>query len=214
MIFSASAALYEVWTLQLRTAVTRRALPEGARGVMPTWSLYRVVLELSEPRAALFGPAVIPARDALLRDTLVAAYDELSARLGSDAKAWSWGALHKVYFRHALDGAPGTGSLLDRGPVERPGDGDVVQATRFELQSFEQTSGASYRQIFDLADWDNAVAINVPGQSGQPGSKHFDDLLPLWRAGQYFPLKFSRAAVDSVTSDTLILQPDSSGTVR
>ena len=162
---------------------------------------------MAEPRPALFGPSVIPARDELLRDTLRAAYDELSVRLGADPKAWSWGALHKVYFRHALDRTPGSGSLLDRGPVERPGDGDVVQATEFDEQTFEQTSGASYREIFDLSDWDNSVAINVPGQSGQPGSKHFDDLLPLWRAGQYFPLKFSKAAVDSDTSDLLILQP-------
>jgi penicillin amidase len=51
------------------------------------------------------------------------------------------------------------------------------------------------------------VAINVPGQSGQPGAKHFDDLLPLWSEGRYFPLKFSRAAVDEVTTDILTLEP-------
>jgi len=205
---SPSAALYEVWTLQLRRAVTRRALPESAQGVMPAWSLYQVVLELSEPRAAVFGASAVPSRNALLRDTLQSAYRELSARLGTDPKAWSWGALHKVNFRHALDGVPGAASLLDRGPVERPGDGDVVQATEFGEESFEQTSGASYREIIDLSDWDNSVAINVPGQSGQPGSRHFDDLLPLWSSGRYFPLKFSSTAVDAVTSDLLILQPD------
>jgi penicillin amidase len=204
---SASAALYEVWTWRLRTEVTHRAVPERIQDVMPIWTLYHVVLELSEPRTTLFGAPVIAGRDALLRDSLQAAYDELSARLGADPRGWSWGALHKVYFRHALDSAPATSHLLDRGPTERPGDGDVVQATQYADESFEQTSGASYREIFDLADWDNSVAINVPGQSGQPGSRHFDDLLPLWSAGQYFPLKFSRDAVDAITTDLLILQP-------
>jgi penicillin G amidase len=204
---SPSAALYEVWTSRLRAELTHRAVPDGAPGALPTWSLYHVVLELSEPRATLFGASVIPTRDALLRATLQAAYEELSAKQGTDPRGWSWGGLHKVYFRHALDSAPGAASLLDRGPVERPGDGDVVQATEFADGSFEQTSGASYREIFDLGDWDNAVAINVPGQSGQPGSKHFDDLLPLWSSGQYFPLRYSRNAVDAVTTDLLILQP-------
>ena len=83
----------------------------------------------------------------------------------------------------------------------------MVQATDFEDGSFEQTTGASYREIFDLADWDHSVATNAPVQSGQPGSKHFDDLLPLWSAGQYFPLRYSRNAVDAVTTDRLILQP-------
>ena len=204
---SPSAALYEVWTTRLCTELTHRAVPARMQGVLPTWSLYEAVLELTQPRAALFGDNAGPTRDALLRDTLRAAYEELAAKEGTDARRWSWGELHKAYFRHALDGAPGAASLLDRGPAERPGDGDVVQATAFEDGSFEQSSGASYREIFDLADWDHSVAINVPGQSGQPGSKHFDDLLPLWSSGQYFPLRYSRSAVDAVTTDRLILEP-------
>jgi penicillin amidase len=204
---SPSAALYEMWTSRLCTELTHRVVPERAQGALPSWPLYQVVLALSEPRAALFGASTLPSRDALLRDTLKAAYEELSAKQGIDPRRWSWGELHEVYFRHALDAAPGAAGLLDRGPVERPGDGDVVQATDFVDGSFEQTSGASYREIFDLGDWDNSVAINVPGQSGQPGSKHFDDLLPLWSSGHYFPLRYSRHAVDAVTTDVLILEP-------
>ena len=204
---SPSAALYEMWTSRLCTELTHRAVPDRVRDALPTWSAYQVVIELSQPRAALFGANVIVSRDALLRDTLKAAYEELSAKQGTDPRRWSWGEIHTVYFRHALDGAPGTAGLLDRGPIERPGDGDVVQATEYADGSFEQTAGASYREIFDLSDWDNSVAINVPGQSGQPGSKHFDDLLRLWSSGQYFPLRYSRNAVDAVTTDLLILHP-------
>jgi penicillin amidase len=204
---SPAAALYELWALQLRQAVTTRAVPEPARAAMQTWSLYQVLLELSEARAAVFGPAAASARDALLRDTLKSAYQELVTRAGPDPARWSWGALHRVWFRHALDAGPDAARLLDRGPLERPGDGDVVQSTAFDAQSLEQTSGASYREIFDLSDWDNSVAINVPGQSGQPEARHFDDLLPLWGAGEYFPLKFSRTAVDAVTTDVLRLEP-------
>jgi penicillin amidase len=67
--------------------------------------------------------------------------------------------------------------------------------------------GASYREVFDLSDWDKSVAVNVPGQSGQPGSKHYDDLLPLWISGRYFPLAYSKPAVDAVTTDVLRLTP-------
>jgi len=204
---SPSAALFEMWAAELRSAVTRRALPSPAQGTLRTWSLYRVVAELSEPRRAVFGATATETRDALLRDSLQSAYEKLSAQQGDDPKAWSWGALHRAYFRHALDAAPEVTSLLDRGPTERPGDGDVVQATAFDEASFDQVSGASYREIFDLSDWDNSVAISVPGQSGQPGSKHFDDLLPLWSSGRYFPLVFSKAAVDAVTTDVLTLLP-------
>ena len=193
--------------MQLRTAVTRLALPKSSPDLMPTWSLYQVALELSDPRQQFFGAAPVETRNALLRETLQTAYDELATLQGADPQRWSWGALHQAHFRHALDSVPGAAGLLDRGPVARPGDGDVVQATEYDPGSFDQTSGASYREIFDLSDWDNSVAINVPGQSGQPGSKHYDDLLPLWSSGQYFPLKYTRAAVDAVTADVLILKP-------
>jgi penicillin G amidase len=204
---SPAAALYELWAAQLRKEVTRRALPDSARDLLETWPLHQVVAELSQPGAAVFGADPAVTRDAILRDTLRVAYGELSKQQGPDPRQWSWGMLHKANLRHALDTAPDLKGLLDRGPVERSGDGDVVQSTAFGDTSFEQISGASYREIFDLSDWDNAVAINVPGQSGQPASKHFDDLLPLWSAGNYFPLKFSRAAVDEVTTDILTLHP-------
>ena len=59
----------------------------------------------------------------------------------------------------------------------------------------------------DLADWDRGGATSAPGQSGQPGSPHYDDLLPLWQRGEYFPLAFSRARVEEVTRHRLKLTP-------
>ena len=83
---------------------------------------------------------------------------------------------------------------MDPGPVPRPGDEETVNATGYNAETFHQTSGASYREIFDLSDWDKSLAVNVPGQSGQPGSKHYSDLLPLWTEGQYFPLSLLAAS--------------------
>lgn len=110
-------------------------------------------------------------------------------------------------FRHPLDQSPAVAALFDRGPIQRSGDGDVVQATSLDAGSFDQVARASYREIFDLADWDSSVGINVPGQSGQAGSKHYDDLLPLWSTGRYFPLNYSRTAVDAATTDVLRMIP-------
>ena len=166
-----------------------------------------MVRELSKPQNALFGSDPEAARDALLLATLDAARVKLVARQGPDITQWTSGQLHRIKFQHPLDSAPGAAALFDRGPMKRSGDGDVVQATGYRDDSFDQLSGASYREIFDLADWDASVAINVPGQSGQPGSKHYDDLLPLWIEGRYFPLAFTHDAVDAVTTDVLDLIP-------
>ena len=106
-----------------------------------------------------------------------------------------------------LEGDEALRALLDRGPVPRGGDSMTVNNTA-PGSNLRQTSGASYRQILDLSDWDRSVAINVPGQSGEPGSPHYDDLLPLWAEGKYHPLAFSRPYVEKVTRHRLILRPE------
>jgi penicillin amidase len=206
-IDSAAAALYELWTVELRKAVTALAVPENARAALGPLSLPQVIAILTRPQASVSGS--LPPQDAahLLLSTLKDARSHLVALQGSDRRGWSWGHLHHARFLHPLDKLSGGAELLDRGPVERPGDGDVLQATWFEDDSFDQLDGASYRQIVDLENWDNSRAINVPGQSGQPGSRHYDDLLPLWSEGRYFPLVFSQGAVDRSTTDTLQLMP-------
>jgi penicillin amidase len=102
--------------------------------------------------------------------------------------------------------SPAYARAFDLGPVERTGDGYTPNNTRYD-DSFQQTHGATYRHLFDLGDWDSGLATSAPGQSGQPGSPHYGDLLPLWARGEYFPLAFSRKKVEAVTRHRLRLVP-------
>ena len=85
----------------------------------------------------------------------------------------------------------------------------------FDLPSSERgggagtvaADGASYRQIMDASNWDQSVVTQVPGQSAQPESPYYGNLLPLWANQQYFPLAFSRKAVDAAAAHTLRLKP-------
>jgi penicillin G amidase len=36
---------------------------------------------------------------------------------------------------------------------------------------------------------------------------HYSDLLPLWDDGKYFPLVYTRRAVEKATVDRLLLEP-------
>ena len=205
---SIAATLYEFWDAELRDAVTKLAVPAQAQKIAGKFALPEILQELSHPSVAVFGQNPEAARDTLLLQTLQMAEQKLFAKLGPDTKNWAWGKLHRVSFKHPLGHvAPGADALLDRGSYPRPGDGSTVDATYFGGASFDQLAGASYREIFDLSDWDNAAAVNVPGQSGQPGSVHYDDLLPLWVNGQYFPLRYSKPSVDRETTDVLELKP-------
>src|SRR5262249_29649261 len=146
-------------------------------------------------------------RDRLLRSTFRSAVSKVKRLLPGDEKDQSWGRLHTTIFRHPLAalGSP-YAKAFNLGPVPFPGDAHTPNAAG-HTPKFEHTSGATYRHIFDLEDWDKGLATSAPGQSGQPGSPHYGDLLPLWQKGRYFPLVFSRAKVEQVARHRLKLQP-------
>lgn len=202
---SADAALYEVWLQQICHALGERFSKEHGRRYEDL-SPDIVLRLLTHPEKDLLGDNPTRGRDELLAAALKSALQEQTKLLGPDASQWSWGRFHTVNFRHAIERQGEAKALADLGPLARPGDEYTVNATGIG-DSWEQVSGASYREILDTSHWDQSVAVNTPGQSGQPGSSHYSDLMPLWDAGRYFPLVYSRRAVEDATTDRLALKP-------
>lgn len=202
---STAAALYELWVRHLRSAMLERIAPNAPQTAIYL-GLDTLARLIAHPSADCFGNDPVEERNVVVRNTLKAAYTEFQS-LGRGSSTLTWGDLHSVLFRGALDQLPGLKNMLDVGPFARPGDGTTVDATAFTSQNFNQIAGASYREIFDLSNWDNSEGVNAPGESGQPDSSHYQDLAPLWRDGQYFQLAYSRQAVEQVTVDQLELLP-------
>jgi penicillin amidase len=121
---------------------------------------------------------------------LVSAIAALTKSQGPDRSQWRWGRMHTRSFPHPFVAA------FDLATVERSGGAGTVAA-----------DGASYREIFDVSDWDRSLVINTPGQSGQPGSKFYGNLLQDWADNKYFNLAFTRGAVDKVAAHKLRLIP-------
>ena len=195
---SAAAALYEVWVRDLFSKYVQSQVPAEARQLVTRNLVLATLLNLL--RAA---PAAT--RTQILEEALGAAVTGARTLLGDDMAAWRWGRLHTLRLRHPLSNNEERRRVFDLSPVERGGDGNTPNAT--SGSGFQQRSGASYRQVLDLADWDRSVFTSVPGQSGQPGSPHYADLLPLWAQGKYAPLAFTRKAVEKATRHRLVLEP-------
>lgn len=206
---SAGAALYEVWTTKHlgRVTIAKSAKPVAAE-IMGNGDVAAVMTLLETPDASL-GADPAAARDAILRESLVAAYDEVAGKLGPDPKTWSWGALHQARFDHALTPrAPAAEKeAWSSGTAPMPGTSLSPLAATWRASDYRVTAGASFRMVLDVGAWDNSRAINTPGQSGEPGSAHFRDLFPLWAKGQYVPLSYSRKAVEAATQTVLKLTP-------
>ena len=166
---SGDAALYEVWLGQIRSALaTRFSKNRGAAQVLsgrykdlPPDSIFRI---LRVPEGDLFGENPTIDRNQLLANALKSAREELAKLLGADASQWSWGKLHVVHFRHALDQQSSAKDLLNLGPL----------GVRYEYTQcyrhgrvVEQISAPAIAR-FDLSFWDRSWVINTPTRAASP----------------------------------------------
>ena len=148
-------------------------------------------------------------RDALLLSSLAKGYAATAKRLGDAPSAWQWGKLHRAVFNHPLAGVvdPATRERLMVGDWPLGGSPSTPLATSYNRSNYQLTAGASFRMVLDVGQWDGSRVVNTPGQSGDPASPHYRDLAPVWAAGSYFPLLYSRNAVERNATQRLQLQP-------
>jgi penicillin amidase len=207
---SPEAALIEVWSSKyLSQAFKKAILSQGAADRIGTPDM-AVMLELLENPDGRFGSDPVAKRNELLITSLAEAYVEMEKLQGADPKQWQWGKLHHNLAEHPL--ARGVdepmAKRLNFGPVPTGGSAYTPNQSAYRISDFLQTSGPSFRIIIDVGGWDNSQAINMPGQSGDPDDKHYRDLGGLWLKGQYFPLCYTRKAVEEVTEERIQIVPD------
>jgi penicillin amidase len=208
---SGAAALFEVWwMLHLRPALL--LVLSGNPAVIPLLvpGDIATLVDVVENPDERFGPQPARDRDQLMLKTLADAMRDCERRLGTEMSAWAWGRLHHGYFQHAAspitDG--GETSKWDVGPLPLGGSQSTVMNTGYRISDFRCNTGASVRLVMDVGAWDNSVCINAPGQSGHPQSPHYGDLAPLWAAGGYVPLLYSRMRIIQATTTVISLVPD------
>ena len=202
---SAAAALFEVWfNKYLRGAVLKQSLGDAGAKLAEPGDGAQVIAVLERPDSWMTPEQ----RDAVIVSSLKRAIDEVSVKLGKDMRAWRWGGLHVAVFEHPLQTVvdPAVRDKLTVGRWPLGGSGFTPMATHYG-NDYVLTAGASFRMVLDVGNWDDSRVVNAPGQSGNPDSAHYRDLAPLWASGQYFPLLYTRAAVEGATESRLVLSP-------
>lgn len=216
---SRAALIYQVWQRRhLRPWLVDRSLErldvDPAAAEAAKHRLLRADTLFSDIRPdlrmlALFDPADDQDQALLtegIEQSLEAALAEIVKLLGADRATWTWGALHQTTLRHPVlskaDVPAEWGSLP---PVPRAGSGDTVGLTGYDA-SFNAVMGSSFRLALDVGEWDSSRVVNSPGQSGDPRSPHYADLLNLWANNESFPLLYSRDAVEEAVEQRIVLK--------
>jgi len=210
------AALYaEFWAKLVNNLfddqLTKDMIIRG--GVREMWAVF---LLMDEPNNAWWDDIttkdVVETRDVVLVRSFSEAYADTVATLGKDRSNWKWGDLHKAVFVSNPLGQSGIGlieNMVNRGPFAASGSTGTVNNTVWYTDSgdFSVKWVPSMRMIVDLGDFAKSVTIHTTGQSGHPYSKHYDDMIELWRNIEYHPMLWTQEQVEKAAVDRLILKP-------
>jgi penicillin amidase len=121
----------------------------------------------------------------LVRRSLRFATDSLTRKYGPLSAKWAWKNQKSTDILHMLQ-LPGFGHLdLDCG-----GGAGIVNATT-------ERTGPSWRMVVALGPQVRAYGVFPGGQSGNPGSAAYDNMLETWRVGQLNELIFLRSATEN-----------------
>lgn len=133
----------------------------------------------------------------LVNTSFRAAIHALSQELGPDTSTWRWHFKRPVAIRHLLRLPAFSHEKLITG-----GCPECVDAQR-------PTHGPSWRMVVELSNPPQAYGIYPGGQSGNPGSPHYDDFVNDWAAGRKYELKrLSRPPLaDDSSFYRLVLEP-------
>jgi len=97
-----------------------------------------------------------------------------------------WGDYKGTFVAHLLPGV----SAFGRYNLPIGGNGGIVNAT-------SRNHGPSWRMIVEMSSPPKAYAVYPGGQSGNPGSKYYDNMVDTWAAGNYMDIQFMQKASDS-----------------
>ena len=231
---SAGCAAYEVTEWRLMRAVLDPWL--GTLAPMYVGSdPSRQALRAAVARRGLARSGTTPARRRSRRapERLAAALDDAGAELRGalgDPGRWVWARVHTTTFREQTLGTSGIGileGLLNAGPYGVPGTSDAVNNGNTSLgawypdpdepgavpgtlfDAFTMTNHPSYRLTVEMAPdrLDAARIVISTGQGGNPGGRHYIDLIDDWISGRSAALPFTRDAVEARESTRLVLGP-------
>jgi penicillin amidase len=204
---SVAAGLYVAWERKMSATLLDKAVPIEGKKLITSIPLSKIINWIITA-----GPAFeksTEARDRFLITMLEESVDSLERKLGPDLGQWQYGqaAYHHVLIRHPLSNVVNDSiqGKLNTGPSPRGGYGATVGMTS---NNDNQQSGASFRIVADVSDWEKTMFTNTPGQSGNPASPYYKNLFEAWANDKHFPVYFKRENVERSAREKIILTPE------
>ncbi|MVN89548.1 penicillin acylase family protein [Mucilaginibacter aquatilis] len=157
-----------------------------------------IQLLLTQPNAKWFDDVRTPTVEScadLVSRAFNVTVDELTKKYGTPGERWAWGTVRPVAINHIAK-LPGFGSDM----FASGGNSGIINAMSGE-------AGPSWRMVVQMGPEVKGYGIYPGGQSGNPGSFYYTNLLQTWKDGKLNELLLLKSPTDKEdkVKSTLIL---------
>jgi penicillin amidase len=214
---SAAASVYELFLAAVCERMAQVKAPHSWRFVTGKGVMKLIAGTTLNARRASFMARVIREQPAGYFDSwpseLVLALSGVVARLerefGRDPKGWAWGTLRPLSPRHRFGEKKPLDRIFNPEPLAGYGDGTTINQAGFEYWKplRHSTVTAHLRSVMEIGNWSASRFVLLGGQSGNPLSPNYSDMIPLWEKGRGVPIHWDEAGVARDTVNELVLEP-------
>jgi penicillin amidase len=182
---SIAATIFETWVSTLQTFLWDDEFASDEKVPMNRPSMDRTIHLIEYEANARWWDNVKTKQKETMQEILTSSFqaslDSLQKHHGAMGPAWAWHKEKETGVRHLIPGM----DALSRLHIPVGGGGTIVNATTTK-------TGPSWRLIVELSKkgTPKAYGIYPGGQSGNPGSSHYDDLIDTWAKGELKPLLY------------------------
>ena len=205
---SIAASIYVSWENEIKKQAVQEFVPDDAKNFIKSIQLKKIIDWIENPTKEFFGSNPIKGRDDFIKKTFKQSITNLKENLGNNIEDWRYGQekFKHIKIVHPIGGIVNneTANKLNLQTLPRGGNAYTPGSTG---GNNNQSSGASFRIIVNTGNWDESIASNTPGQSGDPDSPFYRNLYEDWAKDKYFPLYYSKEKIKSVTYKQTILLP-------
>lgn len=197
---SVEAMIYVSWERTIIKSFHEEFVPEEVNELLSV-QLYTIIDQISKME--------VNQKKSFLIESFIVSIDKLKTKFGNNFENWTYGQdeYKHIKIKHPLEDIVNDSiyNLLSFKSYPRGGNGYTPNSTSSNLS---QSSGASFRVIIDTKDWDNSLATNSPGQSGNPLSPFYRNLYEDWANDKYFNLFYSKEKIKSNLHSREIYYPN------
>lgn len=185
---SIGASLFDLWTKRLQYNIWNDEFTVDSIPMRFPSRDRTVQLILHEPNSRWIDNINTPQKETLsdlVNEAFKYSCDSLERKYGSIGETWQWANVKHTNVPH-LAKIPGFGSKTL-----------MIGGGKMTINALSESNGPSWRMVVELGKTPKGHGVYPGGQSGNPGSRFYDNMIDTWASGKLYDLYFMKSVDDS-----------------